>query len=58
MAAGPLAPDGLLDRATMEAVIADAQAVSNTKHPVRLDEIYDFGLVQRVNEELNNRWRP
>ena len=58
MAAGPLAPDGLLDRATMEAVIADAQAVSNTKHRVRLDEIYDFGLVQRVNEELNNQWRP
>jgi NitT/TauT family transport system substrate-binding protein len=57
MAAGALAPDGLVDRTTMETVIADAQALSATKTPVRLDDIYDFSLVQRVNEELKG-WRP
>ncbi len=57
MAAGALAPDGLLDRVTMETVIADGQALSNTKRPVRLDEIFDFSLVQRVNEELKG-WKP
>ena len=57
MAAGALAPDGLLDRATMETVIADGQALSNSKQPVRLDEIFDFSLVRRANGELKN-WRP
>jgi NitT/TauT family transport system substrate-binding protein len=57
MAAGSLAPDGLLDRVTMETVIADGSALSNSKKPVRLDEIFDFSLVQRVNEELKS-WRP
>jgi ABC-type nitrate/sulfonate/bicarbonate transport system substrate-binding protein len=57
MSAGALAPDGLVDRTTMEVVIADAQALSATKTPVRLDEIYDFRVVQRVNEELK-AWQP
>ncbi len=57
MAAGALAPDGLLDRVTMETVVADAQALSNSKQPVRLDELFDFSVVRKVNEELKN-WRP
>jgi ABC-type nitrate/sulfonate/bicarbonate transport system substrate-binding protein len=57
MAAGALAPDGLLDRATMETVIADGQALSNTNRLTRLDEIFDFNLLQRANEELKS-WRP
>jgi ABC-type nitrate/sulfonate/bicarbonate transport system substrate-binding protein len=57
MSAGALAPDGLVDRPTMEIVIADAQALSGAKNPVRLDDIYDFSLVHRVNEELKG-WRP
>ncbi len=57
MSAGALAPDGLLDRATMETVIADAQALTGTKGPVALDRIFDFSLVERVNDELKG-WRP
>ncbi len=57
MSAGALAPDGLLDPATMETVIADAQALTGTNRPVRSDEIFDFSLVLRVNDELKG-WRP
>jgi NitT/TauT family transport system substrate-binding protein len=57
MSAGALAPDGLLDRETMEAVIADAKDVSGVKRSVRPDEVFDFRLVQRINEELQG-WRP
>jgi len=54
MAAGALTPDGLLDRATMEPVIADGQALSNSKQPARLDEIFDFSLVQRAHVDLKS----
>ena len=57
MSAGALAPDGLLDRATMEAVIADARDVSGVKRSVKPEEVFDFRLLQRVNEELQG-WRP
>jgi ABC-type nitrate/sulfonate/bicarbonate transport system substrate-binding protein len=57
MSAGALAPDGFLDRATMETVIADAQALTATKGPVRLDEIFDFSLLQKANNELKG-WKP
>ena len=57
MSAGALAPDGLLDRATMEAVIADARDVSGVKRNVKSEEVFDFKLTQRVNEELQG-WRP
>ena len=57
MSAGPLAPDGLLDRETMEAVITDAREVTGIKRTVRPDEVFDFRLLQRVNEELQG-WRP
>src|SRR5215467_13546311 len=57
MSAGALAPDGLLDRATMEAVIADARDVSGVKRNVKSEEVFDFRLVQRINEELQG-WRP
>jgi ABC-type nitrate/sulfonate/bicarbonate transport system substrate-binding protein len=57
MSQGPLAPDGFLDRETMEAVIADAREVTGVKRTVRADEVFDFRLLQRVNEELQG-WRP
>jgi len=57
MSAGALALDGLLDRATMEAVIADARDVSGVKRNVKSEEVFDFRLVQRINEELQG-WRP
>ncbi len=57
MSAGALAPDGLLDRATMEAVIADAQALTGTSSPVAVNRIFDFSLVERANDELKG-WRP
>jgi len=57
MSAGALAPDGLLDRATMEAVIADAREVGGSKRSVKLDEVFDFRVLQMVNEELQG-WRP
>jgi ABC-type nitrate/sulfonate/bicarbonate transport system substrate-binding protein len=57
MSAGALAPDGLLDRATMETVVADAQALSATKRPVNLNDIFDFSLVRKVDEDLKG-WRP
>ena len=57
MSAGSLAPDGLLDRETMEAVILDAKDVTGVKRSVKIDEVFDFRLMQRVNEELQG-WRP
>lgn len=57
MSAGALSPDGLLDQATIERVIADAQVLSGAKRVVRQDEIFDFALVKRVNEDLHG-WRP
>ena len=57
MSTGPLATDGFLDRETMEAVIADAREVTGVKRTVKTDEVFDFRLLQRVNEELQG-WRP
>jgi ABC-type nitrate/sulfonate/bicarbonate transport system substrate-binding protein len=57
MSAGALGADGLLDRETMEAVIADARDVTGVKRSVRTDEVFDFRLMQRVNDELQG-WRP
>lgn len=57
MSAGALSSDGLLDQATINRVIADAQALSGVKRVVRQDEIFDFAFVHRVNEELRG-WRP
>ncbi len=57
MSAGPLATDGFLDRETMEAVIADAREVTGVKRAVKTDEVFDFRLLQRVNDELQG-WRP
>ena len=57
LASGALAPDGLLDRETMEVAINDARDGSGIKRNVKLEEIYDFRLMQKVNEELQG-WRP
>ena len=57
MSAGALAPDGLLDRDTMESVIRESREVAGVKRAVKLEEVFDFRLVQRANEELQN-WRP
>ena len=57
MSAGALAPDGLLDRATMESVISDARDVTGVKRSVKPEEVFDFRITQRVNEELQG-WRP
>jgi ABC-type nitrate/sulfonate/bicarbonate transport system substrate-binding protein len=57
MSAGALALDGLLDRETMESVIQESREVAGVKRPVRLEEVFDFRLVQRANEELRS-WRP
>ena len=57
MSAGALAPDGLLDRETMESVIRESREVAGVKRAVRLDEVFDFRLVQRANDELRN-WQP
>jgi ABC-type nitrate/sulfonate/bicarbonate transport system substrate-binding protein len=52
MSAGALAPDGVLDRATMESVIQESREVAGVKRAVRLDEVFDFRPVQRANDEL------
>ena len=57
MSTGPLATDGFLDRETMEAVIAEAREMTGVKRTVKTDEVFDFRLLQRVNEELQG-WRP
>lgn len=55
--AGALAPDGLLDRETMEASINEAREASGIKRSVKPEEIFDFRLMLRVNDELQG-WRP
>ncbi|HKY08270.1 MAG TPA: ABC transporter substrate-binding protein [Candidatus Binatia bacterium] len=57
MSGGALAPDGLLDRETMEAVIQESRDVAGVKRTIKLDEVFDFRLVQRANEELRT-WKP
>lgn len=57
LAAGALAPDGLIEREVMEVAINEARDGAGIKRAVRHDEIYDFRLIQRVNEELQG-WRP
>ena len=57
MSTGPLPTDGFLDRETMEAVITDAREVTGVKRTVRADEVFDFRLLQRVDEEWQG-WRP
>jgi len=57
MSAGALAPDGLLDRETMESVIQESREVAGVKRAVKSDEVFDFRLVQRANDELRS-WRP
>ena len=56
MSAGALAPDGLLDRETMESVLQESREVAGVKRAVKLDEVFDFRLVQRANDELRS-WR-
>jgi hypothetical protein len=41
----------------MEAVIADARDVTGIKRNVRPEEVFDFRLTQRVDDELQG-WRP
>lgn len=55
--AGALAPDGLLDRETMEASINEVREASAIKRAVKLEEVFDFRLMQRVNDELQG-WKP
>jgi ABC-type nitrate/sulfonate/bicarbonate transport system substrate-binding protein len=57
LSSGALAPDGLLDRDVMETAINDARDASGIKRRVTHEEIYDFRLLRRVNEELQG-WRP
>jgi ABC-type nitrate/sulfonate/bicarbonate transport system substrate-binding protein len=57
LASGALAPDGLVDRDVMEVAINDARDGAGIKRAVKPEEIYDFRLMQRVNEELQG-WRP
>ncbi|MBM2804592.1 MAG: glycine betaine transporter substrate-binding protein [Deltaproteobacteria bacterium] len=57
MSAGALAPDGLLDRETMESVIQESREVAGVKRAVKTEEVFDFRLVQRANEEIQG-WRP
>jgi hypothetical protein len=52
-----LAPDGLLDRETVEAAINEARGASGIKRSVKAEDIFDFRLTQRVNDELQG-WRP
>jgi ABC-type nitrate/sulfonate/bicarbonate transport system substrate-binding protein len=57
LSSGALAPDGMLDRDTMEAAINEARESSGIKRSVKAEEIFDFRLMQRVNDELQG-WRP
>jgi len=57
LASGALSPDGLLDRETMEAAVNDTRDGSGIKRSVKIEEIYDFRLMQKVNDELQG-WRP
>jgi NitT/TauT family transport system substrate-binding protein len=57
LSSGALAPDGLLERDTMEAAINEAREASGIKRAVKSEEIFDFRLMQRINDELQG-WRP
>jgi ABC-type nitrate/sulfonate/bicarbonate transport system substrate-binding protein len=57
LSAGALAPDGLVDRETMDTAIKEAREGGGIKRTVNPDEIYDFRLMQRVNGELQG-WHP
>jgi hypothetical protein len=57
LSSGALAPDGMLDRDTMEAAINEARESSGIKRAVRTEELFDFRLMQRINDELQG-WRP
>jgi ABC-type nitrate/sulfonate/bicarbonate transport system substrate-binding protein len=57
LSAGALAPDGLVDRETMDMAIREAREGGGIKRNVKPEEIYDFRLMQRVNDELQG-WRP
>jgi hypothetical protein len=57
LSTGALAPDGWLDRETMEAAINEAGEASGIKCGVKPEEIFDFRLTQRVNDELQG-WKP
>lgn len=57
LAGGALAPDGLVDREVMEVAINEARDGAGIKRAVKHEELYDFSLLQRVNDELRN-WRP
>ena len=57
LSAGVLAPDGLVDRETMETATNEAREGGGIKRNVKPEEIYDFRLMQKVNDELQG-WRP
>jgi ABC-type nitrate/sulfonate/bicarbonate transport system substrate-binding protein len=57
LSAGALAPDGLVDRETMETATNEAREGGGIKRNVKPEEIYDFRLMQKVNDELQG-WRP
>jgi len=57
LSAGALAPDGLVDRETMDAAIKEARQGAGIKRSVKPEEIYDFRLMLKVNDELQD-WRP
>ncbi len=57
LAAGALAPDGLVDRDVMEVAMAEARESAGVKRAVKHEEIYDFRLLQKINDELQG-WRP
>jgi len=57
LASGALAPDGLVDRDVMDVAINEARDGGGIKRAVKHEEIYDFRLMQKVNEELQG-WRP
>ena len=57
LSAGALAPDGLVDRETMDAAIKEARQGAGITRSVKPEEIYDFRLMLKVNDELQD-WRP
>lgn len=57
LSAGALAPDGLVDRETMDTAIREAREGAGIKRNVMAEEIYDFRLLLKVNDELQG-WRP
>ena len=57
LSGGALAPDGLVDRETMDTAIHEAREGSGIKRSVRPEEIFDFRLVKQVNDELAG-WQP